>query len=57
MNKAETELLYQRIVGAEIDGFGIRLTLENGCVFNYEASDGGYSLWEIRKEDGGQDEI
>lgn len=52
MNIAETELLYQRIVGAEIDGFGIRLTLENGCVFDYEASDNGYSSWEIRNENG-----
>ena len=33
---------------AEIDGYGITLTFEDGGSFRYDASDGGYSSWECK---------
>lgn len=51
MNEAEEALVARTILKAEVDGFGIRLVLDNGTMFDYDASDGGCSLWEITKED------
>lgn len=50
MNETEKFLLGKTIVKAEVDGHGIRLTMDNHYVFDYNASDGGYSCWEIYKE-------
>ena len=52
MNDAENFLVGKTIIEAEVDGFGIKLKLEDGSTFEYDASDGGYSAWEI----GGQDD-
>jgi len=41
------ELIGRIIKDVEIDGFGIRLELLGGKVLVYDASDGGYSCWEI----------
>lgn len=51
MNEAEEALVARTILKAEVDGFGVKLVLDNGTTFYYDASDGGYSLWEIAKED------
>ena len=51
MNEAEEALVARTILKAEVDGAGIRLVLDNGTTFDYDASDGGCSLWEITKED------
>ena len=32
---------------AEVDGFGIRMVFTDGAVFEYDASDGGYSQYEL----------
>ena len=32
---------------AEVDGFGIRMVFTDGAVFDYDASDGGYSQYEL----------
>ena len=32
---------------AEVDGFGIRIVFTDGAVFEYSASDGGYSQYEL----------
>ena len=32
---------------AEVDGFGIRMVFTDGAVFEYSASDGGYSQYEL----------
>ena len=50
MNDAEKFLLGKEIVKAEVDGNGIKLTFDNDYVFDYDASDGGGSCWEIYKE-------
>lgn len=38
------------ITKAEISGSHIELHLSNGYVFYYEATDGGYSTYELEKE-------
>lgn len=53
MNDAEKFLVGETIVKAEVGGYGIKLTFENNYVFDYDASDGGYSCWEIYKESEG----
>lgn len=35
------------IVKAEVNGFGVRLELSDGSVFDFDASDGGHSLYEF----------
>lgn len=49
MTDAEKFLVGRKIAKAEVDGFGIKLTFENGDVFEYTASDGGYSLLDMYK--------
>lgn len=41
------DLINKTISEVEIDGFGIRITTTDGLILDYEASDGGYSLWDI----------
>ena len=49
MTDIEKYIVGKRIIKADITGFGIELTLDNKAVFEYNASDGGYSLFEIHK--------
>ena len=41
------ELIGKTIVTAEVNGFGITLVFDDGSVFNYSASDGGYSTYDF----------
>lgn len=41
------ELIGKTILSAEVDGFGIALVFDDGSVFNYSASDGGYSTYDF----------
>ena len=41
------ELIGKTILSAEVDGFGIALVCDDGSVFNYSASDGGYSTYDF----------
>lgn len=41
------DLIGKTIKEAEVDGFGIRIVFTNGAVFEYSASDGGYSQYEL----------
>lgn len=50
MDDINKQLEGQIIVKAEVTGYGIELTLSNGSVFTYSASDGGYSSWDINPE-------
>ena len=43
-------LIGKTIVGAKVDGFEVKLILDNGKVFKYYASDAGYSTWSISKQ-------
>jgi len=47
MNNAEKAITGKVIEKAEIDGYGIRLTMSDGTVFDYDATDAGMSMWGI----------
>lgn len=51
MSETEKALVARTILKAEVDGFGVKLVLDNGTTFYYDATDGGCSSWEIAKED------
>ena len=42
----------KRIKDIDINGFGIFIVLGDGTELYYDASDGGYSYWEIKNEKG-----
>ena len=46
----ENMLIGKKIREIEVNGFEIRLVTEDGIVLDYNASDGGYSSWEIYDE-------
>lgn len=48
-------LIGRTIVKADVDGYGIEMTLDDGSVFVYGASDGGYSTYGF-KDEGADDE-
>ena len=43
MNNINEKLIGKTIKEADIDGFGVYLTFNDGSMFEYDASDGGYS--------------
>ena len=51
MSKSLDEVMMEgsTITEAKIDGFGIKLVLDDEYIFEYDASDGGCSDWEIRR--------
>lgn len=51
----EDELVGRTITKATVDGYGMELTFEDGRVFYFDASDGGYSLYGF-DEKGADDE-
>lgn len=52
MNEWEEAVLEgATIIKAEVDGYGIVLRLDNGYVFEYDATDGGYSTYSLEKGD------
>ena len=38
------------VLNIDKDGYGIEMRFTDGIVFEYSASDGGYSCWDITKE-------
>lgn len=44
------ELIGKTITFADVDGSMVYLKFDDGSEFYYEATDGGYSGWEITKE-------
>lgn len=49
--KTEKIMNGAKIIKTEINGYGIKLVLDNGYMLDYDASDGGCSYWSIEKED------
>ena len=47
----EKDLIGKTIEKIEVDGYGIEMRLTDGTMFVYSASDGGYSNWDITKND------
>lgn len=44
-------LIGKRIADINIDGCSVYLKTEDGLIFQYDASDGGYSTWEFYMEE------
>lgn len=53
MTKSEIEkaLVGKTIVEADINGYGIYIWFSDGFKFDYNASDGGYSSYELTDEE------
>lgn len=34
---------------ADVTGHGVNIVFEDGTIFDYSASDGGYSCWDIKE--------
>ena len=51
MRDKDTEkmMIGKTITDVQINGFGITITLDDGYTLDYDASDGGYSTWELCK--------
>lgn len=47
----EKILVGKTIAKIEVDGFDVNIVFTDGTVFKYESSDGGYSCWNIYKND------
>lgn len=45
----EKDLIGKTIEKIDIDGYGIEIRFNDGTEFVYNASDGGYSCWDISK--------
>ena len=46
-DNTEKELAGKEIFTAEVNGFSVVLNFVDGSRFEYEASDGGYSHWDL----------
>ncbi len=44
-------LVGKTIARIDVDGFDVDIVFTDGTVFEYESSDGGYSCWNIYKND------
>lgn len=44
---SETDLIGKTITEIRIDGYNVLMTVDDGTTLYYDASDGGYSMWEI----------
>lgn len=40
----------KKITKADVDGYGITLKFDDGTTFYYDATDGGYSSYELTKK-------
>ena len=47
----EKDLIGKTIEKIDIDGYGVEIRFTDGTEFVYNASDGGYSGWDISKGD------
>lgn len=47
MEEIKKLFINKKIKDIYVDGFGIELVLEDGTKLEYNATDGGYSSWEV----------
>lgn len=47
----ENILIGKTIAKIDVDGFEVNIVFTDGTVFEYASSDGGYSSWNIHKND------
>lgn len=50
MSREENKLIGKTIKKAKVDGFGLILEFTDGEILDYDASDGGYSCYELYKK-------
>lgn len=50
MNDVETKLIGKTIKTAEVNGYGIHIEFDDGSIFHYDATDGGYSSYGIEEK-------
>ena len=50
--RVQKQLIGKTISSAEIDGFGLNLKFTDGSELDYNATDGGYSTFEITEPKG-----
>ena len=50
MNDVETKLIGKTIKTAKVNGYGIYIEFDDGTIFSYDASDGGYSSYDIEEK-------
>ena len=48
--KTNEALIGKTIKSAEVNGHSVIITFEDGTEFYYDASDGGYSCWSVKKD-------
>ena len=46
-NEFKKLFVNKKIKDIYVDGYGIELVLENGIKLQYNATDGGYSSWDV----------
>lgn len=46
----EADLIGKTITAMSINGYSVFVTVDDGTTLYYDASDGGYSMWEIYME-------
>ena len=47
--ETNASLLGKTVMSADVNGFGVRIKFTDGTVFDYSASDGGYSCWSVER--------
>ena len=47
--KTKAALVGKTVKSADVNGHGVRIKFADGTVFDYDATDGGYSCWSIEK--------
>ena len=54
---SEADLIGKTITEVSINGYCVLMTVDDGTTLYYDASDGGYSMWEIymKGADDGED--
>ena len=50
MNDVENKLIGKTIKTAEVNGYGIYIEFDDGSTFQYDATDGGYSSYDITEK-------
>lgn len=49
MTREEAQLIGKTVTNAKVDGYGITLVFSDGARFIYNASDGGYSSYDLEE--------
>lgn len=50
VRKTNAALLGKTVASADVSGHAVRLKFTDGTEFDYDASDGGYSCWDVKKD-------